>query len=72
VRGRFPDTFWLRTDNVVKYSPPPPPPLQVVEVTFDPLVISYEDLLTKHFFRRHDPTTLHRQVHWTRRYCKTA
>jgi peptide methionine sulfoxide reductase msrA/msrB len=32
-----------------------------VEVTFDPTVLSYEDLLEKWFFRMHDPTTLNRQ-----------
>ncbi len=32
-----------------------------VEVVFDPSKLSYEDLLYKHFFKMHDPTTKNRQ-----------
>ena len=32
-----------------------------IRVTFDPAVLSYEELLEKWFFKLHDPTTLNRQ-----------
>ena len=32
-----------------------------IRVTFDPTVVSYEELLEKWFFKLHDPTTLNRQ-----------
>ena len=32
-----------------------------IRVTFDPSVLSYEDLLEKWFFKLHDPSTLNRQ-----------
>jgi methionine-S-sulfoxide reductase len=34
---------------------------EAVKITFDPTVLSYEDLLEKWFFKLHDPTTLNRQ-----------
>jgi methionine-S-sulfoxide reductase len=34
---------------------------EAIKVTFDPSVLSYEDLLEKWFFKLHDPTTLNRQ-----------
>ena len=34
---------------------------EAIRVSFDPAVLSYEDLLEKWFFKLHDPTTLNRQ-----------
>ena len=34
---------------------------EAIRVTFDPAVLSYEDLLERWFFRLRDPTTLNRQ-----------
>lgn len=34
---------------------------EAIRVTFDPAVLSFEDLLEKWFFKLHDPTTLNRQ-----------
>jgi methionine-S-sulfoxide reductase len=34
---------------------------EAIRVTFDPTVLSFEDLLEQWFFKLHDPTTLNRQ-----------
>src|SRR6476620_706612 len=34
---------------------------EAIRVTFDPAVLSYENLLEQWFFKLHDPTTLNRQ-----------
>src|SRR5690606_25302202 len=34
---------------------------EAIRISFDPSVLSYEDLLEKWFFKLHDPTTLNRQ-----------
>lgn len=34
---------------------------EAIEIVFDPVKISYRDLLKNYFFRMHDPTTFHRQ-----------
>jgi len=34
---------------------------EAIRVTFDPSVLTYEELLEKWFFKLHDPTTLNRQ-----------
>ncbi len=34
---------------------------EAVRVVFDPTKLKFEDLLEKHFFKMHDPTTLNRQ-----------
>jgi methionine-S-sulfoxide reductase len=34
---------------------------EAIRVTFDPTVLSYQELLERWFFRLHDPTTLNRQ-----------
>src|SRR3954454_14033948 len=34
---------------------------EAIRVTFDPAVLSYEELLENWFFKLHDPTTLNRQ-----------
>jgi methionine-S-sulfoxide reductase len=34
---------------------------EAIRVTFDPAVLTYEDLLEQWFFKLHDPTTLNRQ-----------
>jgi peptide methionine sulfoxide reductase msrA/msrB len=34
---------------------------EAIRITFDPAKVSYEDILAKHFFKMHDPTTANRQ-----------
>jgi peptide methionine sulfoxide reductase msrA/msrB len=34
---------------------------EAIRITYDPAKVSYEDILAKHFFRMHDPTTANRQ-----------
>jgi methionine-S-sulfoxide reductase len=42
---------------------------EAVRITFDPRVISYEDLLLRYFFRGHDPTMLdHQNNDWGTQY----
>jgi peptide-methionine (S)-S-oxide reductase len=45
---------------------------EAIRVTFDPWVLSYEDLLERCFFRLHDPTTLNRQGHDLGTQCRLA
>ncbi|HUQ83627.1 MAG TPA: peptide-methionine (S)-S-oxide reductase MsrA, partial [Gemmatimonadaceae bacterium] len=43
-----------------------------IRVTFDPSVLSFEDLLEQWFFKLHDPTTLNRQGNDVGTQCRSA
>src|SRR3954452_13298163 len=45
---------------------------EAIRVTFDPSVLSYEDLLERWFFSLHDPTTLNRQRNDVGPQCRSA
>jgi methionine-S-sulfoxide reductase len=52
---------WLKNPTYVDTHHSKSGHAEAIRVTFDPALLSYEDLLENWFFKLHDPTTLNRQ-----------